>query len=331
METKFVSIEEAAALLRAGAVVAFPTETVYGLGADATSDAAIAQIFASKGRPGDNPLIVHIGDLAWLSSVVSACSDTAQRLMDAFWPGPLTVILPKHENLAERVTAGLSTVGVRMPSHSVALELLRAVELPIAAPSANVSGRPSPTRAVHVADDLDGRIAGIVDGGAAEIGLESTVIDCTVEPPVILRPGAVTRAEIEAVIGPVDVAEVRTDDVAAPKSPGMKYRHYAPKAPMTIVQGSEAFFRQVVAEARCAGKRVGVLVAEEHAHCCDADVVLTCGSGQAAVARRLYDVLREFDSADVDVIYSESFSEVGIGEAIMNRLRKASGGRVIAE
>ncbi|MCL2588625.1 MAG: L-threonylcarbamoyladenylate synthase, partial [Oscillospiraceae bacterium] len=177
---------EAAQLLRAGEVIAFPTETVYGLGADATSDEAVSKIFAAKGRPGDNPLIVHIGAVEQLVTVVSDVSDTAQKLMDAFWPGPLTVILPKHENLSELVTAGLDTVGVRMPSHPVALELLRTVQLPIAAPSANVSGRPSPTRAAHVLDDLSGKIAGVLDGGAAEIGLESTVIDCSVTPPIIL-------------------------------------------------------------------------------------------------------------------------------------------------
>ena len=325
MKTKQIDIEEAAALLRNKEVVAFPTETVYGLGADATCDEAVLKIFAAKGRPGDNPLIVHIGDTSQLDTVVSEVSDTAQRLMDVFWPGPLTVILPKHAGLSANVTAGLTSVGVRMPAHPVALELLRVAGLPIAAPSANVSGRPSPTKAAHVADDLDGKIAGIVDGGMAEIGLESTVIDCTVTPPLILRPGAVTKEEVEAVIGPVRVAESQKHMTAAPKSPGMKYTHYAPKAPMAMVKGSEAFFRQVIQEARDRGQRVGILVAQEHAKTYEADVVLIC------TANRLYDALRAFDESQVDVIYSESFDEAGIGEAIMNRLQKASGHCVIEE
>ena len=333
METKRIGIDEAVALLRRGEVVAFPTETVYGLGADATSDAAIAKIFASKGRPGDNPLIVHIGDIEQLGAVVSEVSVVARKLMDAFWPGPLTVILPRAAGLSEKVTAGLPTVGVRLPAHPVALALLQAVDLPIAAPSANVSGRPSPTRAAHVVDDLNGRIAGILDGGAAEVGLESTVIDCTAHPPAILRPGAVTREQIERVIGPVEMARGQGDTIDAPKSPGMKYTHYAPKAPMVIVEGSDAFFRQVIAAARDKGQTVGILVTEENKQSYEADVILTCGTRQdaATIANRLYDALRAFDQAEVDVIYSESFSRVGIGEAIMNRLRKASGDRVIRE
>ena len=332
METKLVDIEEAARLLRARAVVAFPTETVYGLGALATCDEAVSNIFAAKGRPGDNPLIVHIGAVEQLCSVVSDVCVSAQKLMDAFWPGPLTVILPKHENLSPLVTAGLSTVGVRLPSHPVALALLRAVNLPIAAPSANVSGRPSPTRASHVLDDLAGRIAGVLDGGDAEIGLESTVIDCTATPPMILRPGAVTRAEIEAVIGPVQA--VRSEEkVDAPRSPGMKYKHYAPNAPMSIVRGSAAFFRQVVAAARARGQRVGLLVTEESRHEYEADAVVICGTRQdaATVARRLYGALRELDEAGVDVIFCESFPEADGYEAVMNRLLKASGYRVIEE
>ena len=333
MDTRFdLTIEEAAALLSAGEVVAFPTETVYGLGADATSETAIAKIFTAKGRPSDNPLIVHIGSTEQLSQVVSEISDTARQLMDAFWPGPLTIILPKQAGIPENVTAGLSSVGVRIPAHPVALSLLQAVKLPIAAPSANVSGRPSPTQARHVTEDLSGKIAGILDGGAADIGLESTVIDCTSTPPMILRPGGVTQAEIEAVIGTVHMAVSLQDPESAPKSPGMKYTHYAPHAPLFQVRGSDAFFQRVIAEAQVAGRRVGILVpAEQRDH--RADCVLICGSTKdlAAVSKRLYDALREFDQHELDVIYLAPFYAEDLGEAITNRLQKASGHRVIEE
>ena len=318
-------------MLQQGEVVAFPTETVYGLGADATSDEAVAKIFAAKGRPGDNPLIVHIGTLEQIHQVVSVMTDRAKRLMEAFWPGALTIILPKQAGISRGVTVGLSTVGVRLPSHPVALALLKAVNLPIAAPSANVSGRPSPTTAAHVADDLKGKIAGIVNGGRTEVGLESTVIDCSVDPPVILRPGGVTKEEIEAVIGPVQVALPAEEADLAPKSPGMKYRHYAPDAPMAIVQGDAAFFQRVIRDAQGEGKKVGILVTEESRELYEADLILTCGTKRdfSTIARNLYDVLREFNQSDVDVIYSESFADRGLGEAIMNRLRKAAGNRLI--
>jgi len=334
MKTKQnLTIEEAARLLRDGEVVAFPTETVYGLGAIATSDAAIAKIYAAKGRPDDNPLIVHIGAIRQVRQAASSVPPAAKQLMDAFWPGPLTIILPKQAGLSETVTAGLDTVGVRLPAHPIALALLKAVNLPVAAPSANVSGRPSPTTAQHVADDLTGKIAGIVDGGPSQIGLESTVIDCTVTPPVILRPGGVTKAEIEAVIGRVLLAESAKEMAEAPKSPGMKYTHYAPKAPMVIVQGGPDLLRRVIAQAQGEGKRVGVLVTEERQGDYPADVVLTCGreSDVSSVAGRLYDALREFDAHDLDIIFAEPFPTEGIGEAIQNRLQKASGHRTIAD
>lgn len=333
MDTRFdLTIEEAAALLAAGEVIAFPTETVYGLGADATNAAAIAKIFTAKGRPGDNPLIVHIGTTEQLPQVVSEIPDTARKLMDAFWPGPLTIILPKQPEIAENATAGLSSVGVRIPAHPVALSLLNTVKRPIAAPSANVSGRPSPTQARHVAEDLSGKIAGILDGGATDIGLESTVLDCTSIPPTILRPGGVTRAQMEAVIGTVHLAASLGDTEIAPKSPGMKYTHYAPSAPLIQVKGDDTLFRRVIADAQAEGQRVGILVPEQQGAYA-ADVVLTCGSMDdlQSISRRLYDALREFDKHALDVIYLAPFYAEDLGEAITNRLQKASGNRVIEE
>ena len=333
MDTRFdLTIAEAAALLRVGEVVAFPTETVYGLGADATSAEAIAKIFTAKGRPNDNPLIVHIGSMEQLPQVVSEIPETAQKLMDAFWPGPLTIILPKQAGIAENVTAGLPSVGVRIPAHPRALALLQTVNLPIAAPSANVSGRPSPTQARHVADDLSGRIAGILDGGATEIGLESTVIDCTSTPPVILRPGGVTREQIEAVIGIVMVAEALAEPESTPKSPGMKYAHYAPQAPLYLVRGDDTRFRHLIAEAQAEGKRIGILVPADQQDY-TADLVLTCGriGDPLSVSKELYAALREFDEHELDLIYLAPFYTTDLGEAITNRLQKASGHRVIYE
>ena len=226
-------VVDAANFLRENEVVALPTETVYGLGGNAKSDVAVAKIFAAKGRPSDNPLIIHIAEKKQLSTFVAEVPDKAEVLMEAFWPGPLTIIFKKKEGvLAETATAGLATVAVRMPDHPVALALLKRCGLPIAAPSANSSGKPSPTNAQHVMDDLNGKIAGVIDGGATGIGVESTVIDCTEAIPVILRPGGVTKEQLEAVIGEVRVDAALTDEAARPKAPGMKYRHYAPNAPL---------------------------------------------------------------------------------------------------
>ena len=330
---RLTSIDEAVSLLKNDEVVAFPTETVYGLGADATSDTAISKIFAAKGRPSDNPLIVHIGSMEQLDGVVSDISDVSKVLMHAFWPGPLTIILPKKEGFSDVATAGLDGVGVRMPSHPIALELLKAVKLPIVAPSANASGKPSPTLASHVLDDLDGKIAGILDGGATGVGLESTVIDCTTKPPVILRPGGITKEQIEEIIGEVrvDAALVNTKD--QPRAPGMKYSHYAPNAPMTIVKGSPTFFQNIINDARLNGQKVGILTTEENKDIYDADVILTCGKKDdiSLVAQSLYSVLREFNNYDIDIIFSESFSDLGLGQAVMNRLLKASNHRVTEE
>ncbi|MFP5107250.1 L-threonylcarbamoyladenylate synthase [Neobacillus sp. C211] len=327
-------VVDAANFLRDNEVVALPTETVYGLGGNAESDLAVGKIFAAKGRPSDNPLIIHIAEKKQLSTFVTEVPDKAEVLMDAFWPGPLTIIFKKKEGvLAETATAGLSTVAVRMPDHPVALALLKSCGLPIAAPSANSSGKPSPTKAQHVMDDLNGKIAGVIDGGATGIGVESTVIDCTEAIPVILRPGGVTKEQLEAVLGEVRVDAALTDEEARPKAPGMKYQHYAPNAPLFMVSGTTKFLQRLIEEKRMEGLRVGVLTTEEQVDVYEADVVLACGKRAelTTVAAALYDTLRKFNLEKVDVIYSEIFPNEGVGNAIMNRLQKAAGNKLIAE
>jgi L-threonylcarbamoyladenylate synthase len=327
-------VVDAANFLRDNEVVALPTETVYGLGGNAESDVAVAKIFAAKGRPSDNPLIIHIADKRQLNTFVAEVPDKAEVLMEAFWPGPLTIIFKKKEGvLAELATAGLTTVAVRMPDHPVALALLKSCGLPIAAPSANSSGKPSPTNAQHVLDDLNGKIAGVIDGGATGIGVESTVIDCTETIPVILRPGGVTKEQLKAVIGEVRVDAALTDEAARPKAPGMKYQHYAPNAPLFMVSGTTQFLQSLVEEKRTAGLRVGVLTTEEQVDVLEADVVLACGKREEleTVATALYDTLRKFNLEQVDIIFSEVFPNEGVGNAIMNRLQKAAGNKLIAE
>ncbi|MBO9130084.1 L-threonylcarbamoyladenylate synthase [Bacillus sp. 165] len=329
----YPQLQEAASLLQSGEVVAFPTETVYGLGADATSDEAVEKIFLAKGRPSDNPLIVHIATTEQLNTIVDEIPAKAEMLIQRFWPGPLTLVLPKKEGISHRVTAGLSTVAVRMPDHPIALALIKQANVPVAAPSANRSGRPSPTLAAHVYEDLNKKVAGIVDGGATGVGVESTVLDCTSAVPVILRPGGVTKEQLEAVIGEVDVDAALKDETQTPKSPGMKYTHYAPNAPLTIVEGTREFLQQLVNQKKEQGLKTGILTTEENASFYVGDVIVACGRREAltTVAAKLYDALRAFDTAQVDVIFSESFPQEGIGIAIMNRLQKASGHCVIFE
>lgn len=330
----YPQITQPADKLRNNEVIAFPTETVYGLGANAQSDEAVRKIFKAKGRPSDNPLIVHIASIEQLEDIAAVIPQKAKDLMNYFWPGPLTIIFEKKPDvLSNLVTAGLNTVGVRMPDHPVALSLISASGLPIAAPSANTSGKPSPTTAGHVHDDLNGRIAGIVDGGPTGVGVESTVIDCTESIPVIFRPGGITREEIESVIGPVTQDAALKKSSAVPKSPGMKYTHYAPKAPLVLVKGDQAFLQKLINEKRAAGMKVAVLAAKEHDQAYDADWILCPGSlaDLKTVAAGLYDTLRAFDELDVDFILSESFPDAGIGEAIMNRLVKAAGHQIISE
>ncbi|GGF95814.1 L-threonylcarbamoyladenylate synthase [Paenibacillus aceti] len=337
-------IGEAGRLLAAGGVVAFPTETVYGLGADARNTASVEAVFAAKGRPSDNPLIVHIADMGQLDGLVTEVNETARRLMKAFWPGPLTVVLPVAEGaVSPRVTAGLSTVGVRMPAHDVALQLIAAAGCPVAAPSANRSGRPSPTLASHVGEDLDGRIDGIVDGGPTGVGLESTVVEVGRDGAVtVLRPGGITAEQLARFAASVrlDAALQRAGggsaDIPAPRAPGMKYTHYAPQGAMRIVSGPapEAVAARIQAELDAAAQRgetTGVLAFDEHIAAYRADLVLSLGSLAAleTAAHRLYAALRRFDDRGVTYIMAESCPEDGLGSAVMNRLLKAAGHQVI--
>ena len=328
----FPQLKAAADLLCHNEVVAFPTETVYGLGGNAKSDEAVEKIFAAKGRPSDNPLIVHIAEKKQLDDFVDNIPKKAEMLMEHFWPGPLTIILSyKEGTLSKKTSAGLMTVGIRMPDHPVALALLKQTGLPIAAPSANRSGKPSPTLASHVQEDLDGRIAGIVDGGPTGVGLESTVLDCTTEIPVILRPGGVTKEQLEAVVGEVLFDPALTNALEAPKAPGMKYRHYAPDAPLYLVDGTKEQIQALINERKQEGLTVGLLTTVENQSFYNADSIFTCGQREhlETVASSIYEALRSFDKENVDVIYSEMFPDTGVGNAIMNRLLKAAGQKVI--
>jgi L-threonylcarbamoyladenylate synthase len=329
----YPQLSQAADLLKNSEVVAFPTETVYGLGGNAENDDAVRKIFGAKGRPSDNPLIIHIAQQSQLNAFVEAIPEKAQVLMENFWPGPLTLIFNMKQGvLSDYATAGLSTVAVRMPDHPVALALLKRTRLPIAAPSANRSGRPSPTTADHVWEDLNGRIAGIVDGGPTGVGVESTVLDCTGEVPVILRPGGITKEQLEAVIGEICIDPALADDGQAPRSPGMKYRHYAPDAPLYLVEGTREDIQRLVDGKKQEGLSVGVLTTAENEGFYRADYVFACGQREIleTVATSLYEALRHFNNTDADIIFSEMFPNEGVGHAIMNRLMKAAGHRVIS-
>ncbi|MHB0883623.1 L-threonylcarbamoyladenylate synthase [Paenibacillus sp. SEL1] len=337
-------IREAGVLLQAGETVAFPTETVYGLGADARSTKAVEAVFAAKGRPSDNPLIVHISDADQLEGMVAEINDTARALMNMFWPGPLTLVLPVvPQALSSRVTAGLDTVGVRMPDHPIALRLIAEAGCPLAAPSANRSGRPSPTLAQHVREDLEGRIGGILDGGPTGVGLESTVVQAGDDGTVtILRPGGVTAEQLAAVaravvLDPALAATPGEDaDSPAPRSPGMKYTHYAPRGRLSVVQGPSSvevtgWIRAALAEASARGERTAVLAFDEHVAGYAGERVYTLGKLDALheAAQRLYGVLRRCDEDGVTYILAESCPPKGLGDAVMNRLLKAAGHRIV--
>ena len=324
--------------IAAGELVAFPTETVYGLGGDALDPEASRKIYAAKGRPSDNPLIVHIAEFDDLYRVAREVPEEAKLLADAFWPGPLTMIVWKSDAVPEATTGGMQTVAVRMPNHPVALELIRRSGCLIAAPSANTSGRPSPTEAQHVAEDLSGKIAMILDGGPVGIGIESTIIDLTEEKPMILRPGYITPEMLSEVLQEevvIDPGIIAADDTRKPKAPGMKYKHYAPKAEMIIVDGAQDAvihkINELTAAKRAEGKKVAVIATDETKDRYDAQVILSMGkrADEDAIAQHLYKILRECDELDVGEIYSECFQTPRIGQAIMNRLLKAAGHTVI--
>lgn len=332
-------LHRAGEIIKAGGLVAFPTETVYGLGGDALNPESSRKIYEAKGRPSDNPLIVHIAEFDALDKITTEIPEDARRLADAFWPGPLTMILPKSDIVPSETTGGLETVAVRMPSNPAAAELIREGGGYIAAPSANTSGKPSPTLASHVMEDMNGRIDMIIDGGEISIGLESTIVDLTVTPPQILRPGYVTKDMLEDILGVVTVDETvmrsQNESVTAPRAPGMKYRHYAPAGDLVIVQGSPdavvEYINTRAAEDAASGEKVGIISSEEMLEDYSADSVKSMGkrTDEDAIARRLYAALREFDEEGVTKIYSETFSDEGFGQAIMNRLLKAAGHHVV--
>ena len=330
-------LREAGLLLLAGELVAFPTETVYGLGGNALDASASRKIYAAKGRPSDNPLIVHIADWDSLSKITAQIPEGAKKLADAYWPGPLTMIFPKSDLVPIETTGGLDSVAVRMPSHPVALELIRQGGGYVAAPSANTSGRPSPTEAKPVAEDLDGKIAMILDGGSVGIGLESTIVDFTEEIPTILRPGAINREMLREILGEVrlDPGLDAENEHIRPKAPGMRYKHYAPKAQLTIVEGStEAVVQKInelTKEKTKAGKKVGIISTDETLDQYKRGIIKSIGSRreEETIAQHLYGILRDFDEEDVDCIYSESFETPKLGMAIMNRLLKAAGHQII--
>ena len=339
METELIKVsspedaalQRAAEVIKRGGLVAFPTETVYGLGGDGFNAEAAKKIYAAKGRPSDNPLILHICDQKMLDRVVAKVTPMAKQIMTAFCPGPVTIILPKADAVPLSVTGGLDTVAVRMPDNDVMRRLIRLADTPIAGPSANISGRPSPTTAQAVYDDLHGRIEMILDDGSCEFGVESTIVDCTEEVPVILRPGAVTKEMLEEIFPLVKVDKAVVSENAVPKAPGMKYRHYAPKAPMVLFEGDSAKMAGAISKAvlryKAEGRRVGLLVSEETAAAVKEDNVFVYGSRDDLhhIAAEIYEGLRYFDDKAVDIILGEGTDSKGLGSAIMNRLHKASG------
>ena len=330
------AIARAAEVLRKGGLVAFPTETVYGLGAHALDRMAVRRIFEAKGRPANDPLIVHIGSLDQIGELVVTIPDTARQLAAQFWPGPLTIVLPRSLRVPDEVTAGLDTVAVRIPKHPVAQALLAAAALPVAAPSANLFSRPSPTRAGHVLQDLDGRIDLVIDGGPTTVGVESTVLDLSRDVPTILRPGAVTREMLLTMLDRVDVSDhsVRPASNEPLVSPGLLSKHYSPRAPLTLYEGDSASIARCISRDAQAelgrGRSVGIVAADEDA--IGVGQVVHVGSDRdlPAVASRLYAALRELDEAGVELILARGFpTSTGLGIAIQDRLRRAAAGRVV--
>ena len=325
------ALTKAADFIKNGGLVAFPTETVYGLGGDGLNSEAASKIYKAKGRPSDNPLILHINDQKMLHKIVNDVNSMAKKIMTAFCPGPITLILPKSDIVPSSVTGGLNTVAVRMPDNDIARELIRLSNTPIAAPSANISGRPSPTTAQAVYNDLHDRIDMILDGGACHFGVESTIVDCTEDVPIILRPGAITKEMLEELFPVVKIDRAIVGDNVVPKAPGMKYKHYAPKANMILFEGSSAKMADAIASKMAdyerEGKKVGLVVSSEVAEKLQHENTAIYGNQEdlLTIASDIYECLRFFDDKDVDIIFAEGTTDKGIGLAIMNRLHKASG------
>ena len=327
-------IKKQSKLLSEGKTVIFPTETVYGLGANALDEDAVKKIYEAKGRPSDNPLIVHIYDKEEVYNLAENIDEKAKTIMDKFWPGPITIILNKKDIVPYRTSGGLETVAIRMPSHLIAREIIKEAGVPIAAPSANISGRPSPTKADHVYEEMNGRVSGIVLGGDCNFGLESTVLDVTTENPMILRPGSITKEDLEKVIGEVsiDPSLEKKEDNKKAKAPGMKYTHYSPDADVYIVSGNIedtiSKINSLVVENNKKGLKTGVMCLEQNKNSYKGEVV-SLGSTLEEVGSNLFDVLRQMDKMNIDIVYSEEFPRDGVGQAIMNRLLKSAGYKTI--
>ena len=327
-------IERAALILKTGGLVGIPTETVYGLGANGLNPRAVEDIFRAKGRPQDNPLILHIPDPSWLEWYCEDVPDTARKLAKRFWPGPLTMVLRRKPAVPDVVTAGLDTVGMRCPDHSICRAVIRAARVPIAAPSGNTSGKPSPTTARHMMDDMDGKIDAILDGGDCKVGVESTIVDLTCTPPRLLRPGGVPLEELRAVLGEIDIdpAVLRPmGEGEKPRAPGMKYRHYAPKAPVTVVKGSPARSAAYILEHLSPTYWDGVICFDEFADWYPGHPVERLGGAldHWENARRLFHALRAMDEAGVKRIWAQSPGTAGMGLAVVNRLDKAAGFHIV--
>lgn len=347
METKIVKVNninsernlimEGAKYIKEGKLVVFPTETVYGLGANGLDEEAVSKIFHAKGRPQDNPLILHVSSIKEVKSLVKSISTEAERLMEKYWPGPLTMLFQRSDAIPDIITAGLDTVAIRMPNDPIALKLIEMSGVPVAAPSANTSGKPSPTSVQHVIEDLYGKVDMIIDGGATGVGLESTVLDLTGNIPMILRPGGITLEDLQYIIPNVefDLSIIKDNENIIPKSPGQKYRHYAPKADMIVFTGEVDNIVNTIKEKSNEltkqGKSVGIMATDETKDRYDEEIVISVGSrkNKETIAHNLFNTIRLFDKKNVDIILSEGVELSHIGIAIMNRLKKASGGNII--
>lgn len=328
-------IREMAEKIKNGETVIFPTETVYGLGANAMDEDAAKKIYVAKGRPSDNPLIVHIADIEEVDKIALEVGEKAKKAMENFWPGPLTIILEKKEIVPNVTSGGLSTVAIRMPSNKIANALIRESKTQIAAPSANISGRPSPTKAEHVVKEMSGRVSGIIMGGDCDFGLESTVVDFSEDKPMILRPGSITKEMLEEVLGEVsiDPSLTKKEDNIKAKAPGMKYKHYSPNAQVYIVKGEEnnviTKMNELSRKNHAENKKTGIMCMSKDVDKFECDYVVDLGKDYDEVASNLFDALIKMDEAKMDIVYSVCFESCGVGQAIMNRLLKSAAYRII--